>query len=260
MGTALIAACVNVRGVGSGPCQTRSVPSINERARVAADRSTTAQTLSELASDKSPKVRQAVAANPSTSVEVLDVLVRDDKWAVRFAVAENPGPHALAIALAASDADVRGRAAQRDDLDAVGTQRVLRDPAHNVRERLAEVTQDASVVAALARDPHPAVRSTILLNPTLSEADTELLASDPIARVRATAAGCRRLRPETLSRMADDRSSLVRWSVLVDNPERLDLARKIAEDPDEMNAGQAKAQLARPRDFTAFLGEIDLIS
>lgn len=210
------------------------MPSINERARVAADPSTTTQTLSELASDKSPKVRQAVAANP--------------------------GPHALAIALASSDADVRGRAAQRDDLDAVGAQRVVSDPVHTVRERMAGVTQDASVVAALARDPHPAVRSTILLNPTLSEADAEMLASDPIARVRATAAGCRRLRPETLSRMADDRSSLVRWSVLVDNPERLDLARKIAEDPDEMNASQARAQLARPREFTAFLGDIDLIN
>jgi hypothetical protein len=236
------------------------VPSINERVRVAAGTSTATATLSELASDKSPKVRQAVAKNPSTSTQVLNALVRDEKWAVRFAVAENPSPQALPVALAASDADVRGRAAQRDDLDMVSAQLVLRDPVHTVRERMAEVTQDASVVAALARDPHPAVRSTILLNPMLSETDAEMLASDPIARVRATAAGCRRLRPETLSRMADDRSSLVRWSVLVDNPERLDLARKIAEDPDEMNADQAKAQLAHPRDFRAFRGDIDLIS
>ncbi len=125
---------------------------------------------------------------------------------------------------------------------------------------MAEVTQDASVVAALARDPHPAVRSTILLNPMLSDTDAEMLASDPIARVRATAAGCRRLRPETLSQMADDRSSLVRWSVLVDNPERLDLARRIADDPDEMNASQARAQLERPREFTRFLGDIDLVT
>lgn len=137
---------------------------------------------------------------------------------------------------------------------------ILRDPVHTVRERMAEVTQDACVVAALARDLHPAVRSMILLNPSLSQADAEMLASDPIARVRATAAGCRRLRPETLSRMADDRSCQVRWSVLVHNPERLDLARKVARDSDEMNAGQAKAQIARPRDFTAFLGEIELIN
>jgi len=128
-----------------------------------------------------------------------------------------------------------------------------------VRERMAEVAQDASVVAALARDPHPAVRSTAAINPALSDADVEMLASDPIARVRAAASGCRRLRPETLTRLADDRSSHVRWSVLVDNPERLDLARKIADDPDEMNASQARSQLERPREFTAFLGEIDLV-
>lgn len=93
------------------PCQTLSVPSINERARVAASTRTTTATLSELAADKSPKVRQSVAKNPSTATEFLKVLVRDEKWAVRFAVAENPSPNALAIALAASDADVRGRAA-----------------------------------------------------------------------------------------------------------------------------------------------------
>ena len=241
-------------------CQTLSVPSINERFRVAADTITAPATLSELASDRSPKVREAVAKNPSTSSEVLTALVRDEKWAVRFAVAENPNPRALSVALAASDADVRGRAAQRSDLDMVSAQLLLRDPVHTVRERMAEVTQDASLVAALARDPHPAVRSTILLNCRLSEADTEMLASDPIARVRATAAGCRRLPPEMLSRMADDRSSTVRWSVLVNNPERLDLARRIAEDPDEMNANQAKAQIADPREFTAFLGDIDLVN
>ncbi|MCL8026027.1 variant leucine-rich repeat-containing protein [Nocardioides bruguierae] len=236
------------------------MPSINARARVAADWSTSPDTLSELASDSSSKVREAVAKNPSTYVEVLEVLVRDEKWAVRFAVAENPGPHALAPALGASDADVRGGAAQREDLDAMGARRVLSDPVHTVRERLAEVTRDEDAVAALARDPHPAVRSTIVLNPTISDADAEMLASDLIAQVRATAAGSRRLRPETLSRLAEDRSSVVRWSVLVNNPERLDLARKIAEDSDEMNASQAKEQIAHPRDFTDFLGEIDVIN
>lgn len=243
---------------GPTACQTRPVPTINERARIAADKATATTTLRELASDRSPKVRQAVARNPSAPIDVLNALARDEKWAVRFAVAENPSPHALPVALGASDPDTRGRAAQRDDLDAASIQLLLHDPVHTVRQRMAEVTQDQSVAAALARDPHPAVRSTILLNPMLSETDVEMLASDPIARVRATAAGCRRLRPEILSRMADDRSSLVRWSVLVDNPERLDLARKIAQDPDEVNASQAKAQLARPRDFTAFLGDIDL--
>ena len=113
--------------------------------------------------------------------------------------------------------------------------------------------------AALAEDPHPAVRAAVVLNAVLRDTDVEMLASDPIARVRGTAAASRRVQPATLTRLADDRSVAVRWAVLYYNPERLDLARKIAEDSDEMNAHQAKSQLERPRDFTAFLGDIDLV-
>jgi hypothetical protein len=47
--------------------------------------------------------------------------------------------------------------------------------------------------------------------------------------------------------------------VLVHNPERLDLARRIAQDTDTMNADQARAQLDNPRRFTALLGDIELI-
>jgi hypothetical protein len=239
-------------------CQTLAVPTINDRALTAADTRTPRTRLRELASDRSPKVRTAVAKNPSTPCDVLEVLVHDDKWAVRFAVGENPSPAALPYALSASDPDVRGRAAQRNNLDVASTGRLLRDPVHTVRQRMAEVAGDSAVVAALARDRHPAVRATIVLNPSLTDADLEMLAQDSIARVRATAAGSRRLRPEILTRMAEDRSALVRWSVLTHNPERLDLARRIADDSDEMNADQARAQLERPRDFTAFLGDIEL--
>lgn len=226
---------------------------------MAADRDTPLATLGELATDRSPKVRRAVAGNPSAPVEVLDSLVNDEKWAVRFAVAENPSPDAMRLAVEASDPDVRGRAAQRDDLDAASLERLLKDAVPTVRERMAEVTRDVPTVSALARDPHPAVRSTILLNPALTEADAEMLARDPIARVRAVAADSRRLDPATLNLMVDDRSVQVRWSVLVNNPERLDLARKLREDPDETVANQASAQLDRPRDFTAYLGDIELV-
>jgi hypothetical protein len=241
-------------------CQTRPVPTINERARIAADPGTTTTALRDFATDSSPKVREAVAMNPSTPADVLKVLVRDEKWAVRFALAQNPGPHALPIALSAADPDTRGRAAQRDDLDTASMALVLHDPVHTVRERLAEVAVDGEVVAALARDSHPAVRASIVRNPRLSNADIEMLAHDPIAHVRATAAASRRVRPETLTGLAGDRSTQVRWSVLVGNPERLDLARMIAEDSDEMNASQAKAQLARPDDFTGFLSDIEHIT
>lgn len=236
------------------------MPTINARARVAADRNTTAKALCDLATDKSPKVREAVAKNPSTPADVLKVLVRDERWAVRFAVAENPSPHSLRVALDAEDPDTRGVAARRDDLDAASMQLVLHDPVHAVRQRLAEVAVDAEVVAALARDSHPAVRASIIQNPRLSNADVEMLAEDPIARVRAAAAASRRVSPETLTGLAGDRSAQVRWCVLVGNPERLDLARTIAEDSDEMNATQARAQLERPYAFMGLLGDIELIT
>ena len=236
------------------------MPTINDRARLAADTDAPKATLRDLATDPSPKVREAVAMNPSTPTAVLEVLVRDEKWSVRFAVAQNPGQQALPVAVSSADPDTRGGAAQRADLDAAGVRVLLRDPVHTVRERLAEVADDARVVAALARDPHPAVRAAILLNPHLSDADVEMLAQDPIAQVRATAAASRRVSPEALTALAGDRSRQVRWSVLVGNPERLDLARLIAEDPDEMNASQAKALLRRPRDFTEFLDNIGLVT
>lgn len=247
-----------VRSLAS--CQTSPVPTINDRARVASDTDAPTTTLRDLATDKSPRVREAVAMNPSTPAAVLEVLVRDEKWSVRFAVAQNPGQQALPVAMGAADPDTRGGASQRDDLDAASAHLLLQDPVHTVRERLAEVADDVRVVAALARDPHPAVRAAIVLNPRLSDADVEMLAQDPIAQVRGTAAASRRVSPETLTGLAGDRSSQVRWSVLVGNPERLDLARMIAEDPDEMNASQAKAQLRRPRDFTESLGDIELIT
>ena len=43
------------------------------------------------------------------------------------------------------------------------------------------------------------------------------------------------------------------------NPERLDLAAIIAQDTDEMNSEQARAQLDNPRHFTAFLGNVSLV-
>lgn len=236
------------------------MPTINDRALVAADPATSPDRLRELASDASPKIRRAVSWNPSTPTEVLGVLVQDAKWGVRFAVAENPTPGAVEIAVGAADPDVRGRASQRGDLDAPTTQRLVRDPVYTVRVRMSEVTSDPDVVAALARDPHPAVRSSVVLNPALSDADLEMLSGDSIARVRATAAGCRRLRPELLTPMATDRSALVRWSLLVDNPHRLDLARRLADDPDEEIADRARTQLANPRLYTAFLGDVDLVT
>lgn len=235
------------------------MPSINERAQSAADPTASESLLRELARDKAPKVREAVAANPQAPAEVLRSLADDPNLRVRDAVAMNPSPAGLTAALSSADHGTRGVAAQRQDLDDASRLALQTDPDHRVREAVARVTDDAQALAALARDPHPAVRSATLENPALSTEDVEMLAMDRIAKVRAVAAYARRVHPDTLTRLAGDRSAEVRWAVLVFNPERLDLAAKIAEDPDEMNARQARAQLENPREFLKALGDIDLI-
>lgn len=209
--------------------------------------------------DRAPKVREAVAANPDTPVEVLRALVDDPNWRVRDAAAMNPSPGGLAAALACADTDIRGAAAQRKDLDDAGRLALQTDPDRRVREHLARVTDSAQTLAALARDQHPAVRMATLQNPLLPSSDVEMLATDRIASVRAVAAYSRRVDPDTLARLAEDRSAEVRWAVLVHNPERLDLAAKIAHDSDEMNAQQAQAQLENPRQFMKAVGNIDLV-
>lgn len=239
--------------------QTLPVPTINARVALAADVNTPALALRDLASDAAPKVREAVANNPTTPLDVLEKLVVDEKPMVRRAVAANLSPSARRIALASPDPATRAIAAQRNDLDADDLRKLINDPARDVRERLADVTTSAQVAIALANDPEPRVRANILQSTALPEDDVERLAQDPVAAVRSAAAGSRRLRAETLTRLAADRSAVVRWNVLVNNPERIDLARRIAGDSDEMNAIQARAQVANPREFTAFLGPIDLI-
>ncbi|WP_019134984.1 hypothetical protein [Cellulomonas massiliensis] len=234
------------------------MPSITERAATAAA-TTSTHVLRDLASDSAPMVRAAVARNPVASTAILARLAADPSSRVRLAVAENPSPVAGLVALRSPDPDTRGLAAQRSDLGAEGVHLALADAVPSVREYLAVATQDVQVAAVLAADPHPAVRAAIVLNPVLSAAHVETLASDPIARVRATAAASRRVRPATLTRLAADRSAEVRWSVLVHNPERLDLARMIAEDRNETIASQARSQLERPREFTRVLGDIDLV-
>lgn len=233
------------------------MPSTNDRARAAGDPSASVNVLVAASIDKSPKVRAAVAENPSTPPEVLAQLVEDGRWQVRYAVAENPSSEACRIAMSCSDPDVRGLAAQRDDLSRAQIDQILRDPAHSVRERLSEVTTDDEVLRRLASDPHPTVRASLALNEALPLDVLETLAHDKSARVRSAAAASRRLPAETLTAMAKDRSVQVQWSVLVSNPERLDLAAEIAEHPDAMNAGQARSQLERPEDFTRVLGAVD---
>lgn len=235
-------------------CNTARVPTINERASVAADAATAEAALRDLATDTSPKVRAAVAGNASTPRDVLVRLAEDARFSVRFAVAENPHPAALEVALRSSDPDTRGLAAQRRDLDTAQLALVMADPSPTVRERLGEATADPAVVAALARDVHPMVRASVASNPRLTEDDLELLARDPVARVRATAAASGRLPTATVLRMTRDRSALVRWWVLVCNDDRDGVAVAMLDDPDETNAQLARARVEHPETVSARVG------
>ena len=225
------------------------MPSVNHRALAAGDPSASMDALVDAAHDRSPKVRTAAAENPSTPPDVLARLVEDDRWQVRFAVAENPSLEACRIALSCTDPDVRGLAAQRDDVSTAQVEQILEDPAHSVRERLAEAATDEGVLRRLANDPHPLVRASVALNDAVPVDVLQALAQDGRARVRSAAAASRRLPYEALTPMANDRSVEVQWRVLVSSPERLDLAAEIAEHPDTMNADQARTQLQHPEDF-----------
>ncbi|MFJ9392585.1 hypothetical protein ACIRON_27450 [Nocardioides sp. NPDC101246] len=229
------------------------------RAAEAADPGTPADVLAALAADRAVKVRIALARNPAVSTEILRALVDDSRWEVRFTAAENRSQDAVRVALAATHVDTREIAAQRCDLAPAEIETILRDPARQVRQQLADATDDPEILSRLARDEHPYVRASAVLNDHMSTADTEMLAEDRIARVRGAAAASRRLRPATLTKLASDRSVDVRWNVLAHNPERLDLAALIAEDDDETNSGQARSQLEDPRTFTEHLGDVDLI-
>lgn len=195
-----------------------------------------------MAADKSPKVRSAVAANPSTAIGILDVLGNDTHFSVRFAVASNPSVQARQSAVRSPNVDTRSGAAQRSDLNAADRVALMNDADHRVREQLAAASTDAATLIGLTRDPHPMVRATVVLNPNLPTRYVEAMVTDPAAPVRAAVAGSRRVRPETLTRLAEDRSADVRWEAMVTNPDRVDLVEKLTADSDEINAMQARAQ------------------
>lgn len=225
-------------------CQTRRVPTINDRAALAADPKTTEATLRDLGVDKSVKVRSAVAGNPGTPVDVLEALANDVRWQVRFAVADNPNPAAIRRALSSRYSDVRGLASQRDDLDSDTRRQVLQDPDFRVRMAMAEGCSDPETLTTLARDEHPLVRSCAVLNRRLPAAVVEESAGDRRAEVRAAVAVSGRARPETLIRLARDRSAVVRWKLLVDNSDRRDLLEILVQDRDELIARHARDYLA----------------
>jgi hypothetical protein len=196
-----------------------------------------------LSTHRDKAVRAAVAQNPATPTPVLLALLGDKHFLPRYGVAENPDPRAWAVALQASDSGVRVMLAQRQDLDARTIQVVLGDAEREVRQSLAWSTKHMAVLARLARDEHKLVRADAALNGALSEDDLELLPRDRVANVRACAAQSTRLRPETVLRLAQDRSYMPRYEILLAPPDRRDVAEFLQHDTNALVAHLARGRL-----------------
>jgi leucine rich repeat (LRR) protein len=253
--------------------------------REARDHTTPPDRLTELARSRSVAVRAAVADNPATPIDALGRLAEDTNNTVLRALAASELPEQRLAAAHSSKEIARVVAAQHEDLADDASALLLDDASPDVRRQLSYYTRTPWVFERLVADPHPEVRRETMRNPLatptlalLMSADADVrvrkyvpfcnvasrdlvdsLADDPRAEVRACVADSRRASPETLARLVTDSSSRVRWNVLVNNPDRVDLGRLLVDDPDEIIAVQARAQVEDPRRFTAYLGAVDLV-
>lgn len=200
--------------------------------------------LRELSTHRVTAVRAAVAANPAAPPDILAKLVEDRHHLPRYAVAENPSPAAIQLALSASRSDVRVILAQRHDLDDDIYEILFADPSREVRESLGTSTDRPQWVSRFARSDERALRAIAACHPLCGWEDFERLSRDPDNRVRAVVASMTgRLSEDMVQRLVRDRSTNVRWHVLTHHPDRRDIAESLVEDPDTMNASQARDQL-----------------
>ena len=199
--------------------------------------------LRELSGHRDKAVRAAVAQNPATPDQTLEALVGDKHHLARYGVAENPRAGAWLVALAAKDPGVRVMLAQRQDIDEEIVEALANDPERTVRESLAWSSKRRGVLRRLSRDADSRVRGTTALNPALAEDDLEILARDRVANVRACAAQSTRLKPETVLRLATDRSYMPRYEILLSHPGHRQIAEILQDDANSLVAHLAKGRL-----------------
>jgi hypothetical protein len=219
-------------------------PTPAERRAAEAAASSDVSVLRELSHHRFTAVREAVALNPATPFDVLTELAADRHHLPRYGVAGNEGPHAVAVALAAEDPGVRVILAQRRDLDSDTYDALVGDEHHEVRVALAERTDRIDLIERLAEDSHHDVRSVAANSDVCPPALVGQLSQDRDNRVRAAVSSRPDLPEEVLQRLLADSSANVRWWLLVNHPDRRDIAEVLAEDTDEMNASQARTQLS----------------
>ena len=190
------------------------MPSEDPLIREAA-RSTDPDRLRDLATHRHTRVRAAVAGNPSTPRDVLTALADDRHHRPRFGVAENPAPAAVAVAMAAPQADVRVILAQRHDLPEDVETALLADPDVRVAESLLSSTRRAELVTRAASSPDHRVRAAAARSKACPTKVLDQLSRDPRAEVRVCVVthSSDRLTEEQVRLLSLDRSDVVRYAL-----------------------------------------------
>jgi hypothetical protein len=246
----------------------RGTGDIDARVSIAQDSTTAPETLFELASDSSPRVRAAVAARADAPAEALRPLARDrdrtvretvaknpatsqgnllrllgdaDRW-VRWAVATNPACDARVRHLMskAQDKELRGLLAEMPALEPELAAILIDDVSPEVRERLASHTSDPDVISALLRDRTVRVRKGLAVNKRTTAEHRHILAQDSSPDVRAVLVRALELAETDLRSLLDDRSVDVRRSMATSSVVPQHIRQELENDADEAVAEDAR--------------------
>lgn len=214
--------CIN--GIASNPATPMDVLSAladEERGfdlcwRVATNRSTSADILERLSHVKFEGVRVRVALNENTSTETLDRLADDPYDAVQRAVADNSHTSVDALTkLVEREAATRVFVASNPNTPYEIRRLLVDDEDIDVRCALALHVQDDELLNLLAQDPVYRVRRIVALSDYAPISALEALASDEAEFVRGEVAGNERTPSEVLDLLASDHSEMVRRAVFI---------------------------------------------
>lgn len=216
-----------------------------DRVLRALDRSTPADELAHLSTQRSSEVREAVALNPATPVAVLVALAGDRSDDVASTAAHNLSA-TREVWDAALEAGRRWAVAQVTWLPTEMVDELAGDGDAEIRRMVAEATARPDLVRLLAADPETAVRVAAAGS---DAADLDVLLSllaDRRREVRAAAACNDAVPVEHLERLAGDPSADVRWAVVIAHPDKPELQRHFLDDADEDIRDHAREALERP--------------
>ncbi|MBL7254337.1 hypothetical protein [Paractinoplanes lichenicola] len=230
--------------------------------RIAAGRPRTPPTaLRTRAADPDAATREVLAANVNTPIDVLCLLTSDKDFQVRYAAMTNPAAddRVLEACCASPHRDLRIILAQEPRLPAEIVALLTRDKVGQVREFLAERTDDPAALDILVNDPNARVRAAAAQNRLTTAGQRAQLVRDPAAPVRASLVNAMAtlgwdIPEQDLLTLARDRSVNVRyWLAGLPGSTRA-VYEVLAQDPDEQIATNARQWLTHPSN-PAHLGD-----